>query len=261
MESSRKVIALENRFRACRNVITLGVKPNFGDYPPRERQMILDAPRIYYPSTFYADLFDAAGKEIFPSYHTYKCVQDKIKQTALFDVLGIPHPRTRIFYGRRQQAKIIQAFTFPFIAKIPRGSAMGRGVFFIRSHDDLDHYLSSIHPAYIQEHLDIDRDIRVVIMGRQIVHAYWRIAAPGEFRSNLSLGGRISLRGIPGEARAFALEIARKCRWNDVGLDICIHGGKLYVLEANMKYGKMGFKSAGIDYYRLVDELIAHGKI
>jgi ribosomal protein S6--L-glutamate ligase len=62
-ETSRgKVIALEGRLRNCSNVITLGVLPNFNDYPPEAAKLIRQAPKIYYPSTFYAVLFDAMGK-------------------------------------------------------------------------------------------------------------------------------------------------------------------------------------------------------
>ena len=131
------VIALEGRLRHCSNVITLGVKTNFSDYSADDARMIRDANKIYYPSIFYADLFDAVGKPTFPSYHTYKCVQDKIKQTALLNMLGIAHPRTRVFYGKRQKQTITQHFAFPFIAKIPRGSAMGRVVYLVTNHDEL----------------------------------------------------------------------------------------------------------------------------
>ena len=133
----KEAIALEARLRNCKNVLTLGVRTNFSDYSPQEAELIRNADKIYYPTTFYADLFDAMGKATFPSYHTYKCVQDKIKQTALFELLKIPHPRTRVFYGKRQKNSILQYFEFPFIGKIPRGSAMGRGVYLIRNKKEL----------------------------------------------------------------------------------------------------------------------------
>ena len=98
MTKKNKAIALEVRLRNCKNVITLGVRSNFSDYSPQEAELIRNADKIYYPTTFYADLFDAMGKATFPSYHTYKCVQDKIKQSALFELLKICHPRTRVFY-------------------------------------------------------------------------------------------------------------------------------------------------------------------
>jgi len=257
----KKAIALEHRLRCCRNVRTLGVRSNYFDYSDDEIRDIRQAPKIYYPSVFYADLFDAMGKELFPSYHTYKCVQDKIKQTALFHLLEIPHPFTRVFYGKRRMGKILRFFNFPMIAKIPRGSALGRGVFLVHDEEELGAYLDLSSVAYIQEYLSLDRDIRVVVIGDQVVHAYWRLAGEGEYRSNVALGGTISLERVPPEALALALHTARVCGWNDVGVDICEHQGRYLVLEANMKYGKEGFRKAGIDYVKLMEGLIENGTI
>jgi len=256
-----KAIALESRLRDCKNVITLGVRPNFSDYDRREAELIRNAKKIYYPSAFYADLFDAMGKLTFPGYHTYKCVQDKIKQTAMFELLDIPHPRTRVYYGKRQKTTISDHFTLPFVAKIPRGSAMGRGVYLIEKYDDLLDYLKLTDTAYIQEYLPSDRDIRVVIIGKQIVHAYWRIAPENDFRCNIALGGRVSLDRIPPEAIDLALHAARTCRWDDVGIDICQYEGDFYVLEANMKYGREGFRQAGINYTALMEAMIENEEI
>lgn len=261
IHKKEKVIALGARLKGCRNVLTLGVRPNFSDYTRKERALIREAPRIYYPTSFYADLFDAVGKTTFPSYHTYKCVQDKIKQTALFELLQIPHPRTRTFYGKRQQDTIRDFFAFPFVAKIPRGSAMGRGVFLIRDEQDLTAYCAKTEAAYIQEFLPVDRDMRLVVIGDRVVHAYWRIADPGEFRNNVAAGAVISLEAVADEACELALTCARRCGFDDVGLDICCLDGRYYVLEANMRYGRAGFKAAGIDYLRLMEEMIERGEI
>jgi len=258
---SKKVIALEDRLKNCKNVITLGVRPNFSDYSPQEAELIRRADKIYYPTSFYADLFDALGKKTFPSYHTYKCVQDKIKQTALLDLLDLPHPRTRVFYGDRQKQSISNHFTFPFIGKIPRGSALGRGVYLIRNEKELRNYLDQVSPAYIQEHLPIDRDMRVVVIGRRVIHAYWRIAPENEYRSNLAVGGKISLAPVPEKARNLALQVARACCWDDVGIDICENNGQFYILEANMKYGREGFRQAGLDYAKVMESLIENEEI
>jgi ribosomal protein S6--L-glutamate ligase len=257
----KEVIALEGRLKKCKNVTTLGVRTNFSDYSPQEVELIRQAEKIYYPTTFYADLFDAMGKTTFPSYHTYKCVQDKIKQTALFELLDLPHPRTRVFYGNRQKRLIPDYFKFPFIGKIPRGSALGRGVYLIRNAKELRRYLDQTSPAYVQEYLPIDRDIRLVVIGNRIVHAYWRIAPQNEFRSNVAVGGQISLAPVPEKAKKLALRVAHACGWDDVGLDICQHNGQFYVLEANMKYGREGFRQAGLDYVKLMESMIENEEI
>ncbi len=255
------VVALERRLSKCRNVVTLGVKPNFSDYSFGARESILKSDTIYYPSLFYADLFNAMGKNTFPSYHTYKCVQDKIKQTALFDMLAIPHPKTRVYYGPRQTRYILDHFSCPFVAKVARGSALGRGVFLIKNKKELADYLKKNHPAYIQTYLPIKRDLRMVVIGKKVVHSYWREAPSGEFRTNLALGGRVNFGNIPEAAKKLAVKTAQLCGWDDVGLDICHYDDKYYVLEANMKYGREGFRQAGIDYHRLMEKLIANHDI
>jgi len=261
MNHSKKAVALESRLKHCENVITIGVRPDFSDYSKEETSLIINSERVYYPSSFYADMFDAMGKKIFPSVHTYRFAQDKIKQTALFKLLKIPHPATRIFYGKSKREKILSYFNFPFIGKIPRGSALGRGVFLIHNQNEFEQYCCLIKVAYIQEYLPIDRDIRAVIIGSRVVHAYWRINPPGEFRSNVGLGAEISFDNIPEKALDLALDTARRCGWNDVGIDICECENKFYVLEANMKYGKAGFRKAGIDYNRLMEAMIRNGEI
>lgn len=255
------LVALEKRLRQCPQVITLGVRPNFDDYDDRSKALIRNASKIYYPSAFYAELLDAMGKATFPSYHTYKFAQDKIKQTALFKLTGIPHPRTRVFYGPRQKSRITQYFEFPFIAKIPRGSAMGKGVYLIQNAAELTDYCTVGGPAYIQEYLPIDRDIRVVVIGGQVVHAYWRIAFDGDYRTNVAAGGRVKLEDVPPGALRLACKTAQCCGWDDVGIDICVHRGAFYVLEGNMKYGREGFRQAGLDYTQVMSDLISKGVI
>jgi ribosomal protein S6--L-glutamate ligase len=46
-----------------------------------------------------------------------------------------------------------------------------------------------------------------------------------------------------------------------VGIDICRHAGRYYVFEANMKYGKEGFRKAGIDYTQLMEAMIQYEDI
>ena len=186
---------------------------------------------------------------------------DKIKQTELFTLLNIPPPRTRIYEGKQRIHRILADFSFPFIAKIPLGSSQGRGVFLIESRTDLQAYLGKCSRAYIQEYLPIDRDLRVVLVGAKVVHGYWRIARPGEFRCNVSLGGRISLQNIPDCGLRFAERVARLCEFDEVGLDICISEGKYLVIEANMVYGLKGFQTAGLHIYQLLTQRLDEGGI
>ena len=83
----------------------------------------------FNPTILYAQALEVAGKKVFPSARHYYYLADKIRQTTLFHLLGHPTPRTRVFY-HGQVREVFRYFTFPFIAKIPRGLGQGRGCFF-----------------------------------------------------------------------------------------------------------------------------------
>jgi ribosomal protein S6--L-glutamate ligase len=254
-------IAFSHRFKECPGVTLLRTQPNFSDYGTEEKKMIRDAEKVYYPTWLYVDLFITLGKKIFPSRETYVYSGDKIKQTALFQVLNIPHPRTRIYFGD-QKKNILDEFIFPFIAKIPRGSSMGKGVFLIEKEEDLRRYLHRSPVAYIQEYVPLAKDLRVILIQHQVVLAYWKIASPGEFRNNLAQGAAISFDEIPQEALDLAEAITRNCNFDDVGLDLCHNSEKGWmVLEANMNYGIQGLKEKGLDIRLVLRDLMIQGKI
>lgn len=255
MEGDRTNISLGKRLRFCPDTVTLGVKPNWDDYPKESKAAIQDARKIFYPSLLYEPLFRSLGKETFPRNY-YRFMGNKIHQTHLFQLAGIPHPRTRLYYGKERSERICADFQYPFIAKTPMRSSKGEGVFLIRCDEDLRRYLKRHHPAYIQEYLRIDRDLRVVLIAGEIAHAYWRIPMPGEFRNNVSQGARISYEDIPEDALDFAREVVRICGFDEVGLDICRAEGRYYVLEANMVFGLEGFRKCGMDIHEILCRMI-----
>lgn len=253
-------ISLGKRLRRCPSLSCYGVFPNWDDFPEEVRARIRSAQKIYYPSRLYEDLFVSLGKQVFPRNY-YQFMGNKIRQTELFQFLEIPHPRTRIFSGKPGPAAVEEDFDYPFVAKDPVGSSRGTGVWLIRNRAELEAYLVRPHRAYIQQYLPLARDLRVVLVAGCVVHAYWRIARPGEFRNNVSRGGAICCEGIPGSALEFAMAVAERCRFDEVGLDICRHNHRYYVLEANMVYGLEGFRALGLDIYQQLAQLDKGGRL
>jgi len=253
-------VALGSRLRGVPEVLTLGVKPNFQDYTTRERKLIFDAEIILFPTQNYAEFFTTMGKRIFPSLETHLYADEKIKQTTLFYMLGILHPRTRIYYHLHHH-DILKDFSFPFICKIPRRSAQGRGIFMIHDSEDLERYLRLSRVAYIQEYLPHDRDLRVVLINYQPVLAYWRIRTPGNFRTNLFQGGKISFDNIPSKGIEVARDCVRKCKFDDVGIDLIYCRGKWHIIEANMKYGRKGLKMKGLELKEIMRQKLVSGEL
>lgn len=258
--SHQTYIAIGRKLARFPEIRTLGLRPNFHDYSAEEQELIRRAQTIYFPTNAFAAQFRAMGKRIFPSLESHLYESDKIKQTTLLNILGLAHPRTRVFWGRQREA-IAEHFDFPLVAKTPRGSAKGRGVFLIRDQAELDSYLTEHNPAYIQERMTIDRDIRVVVMGFEPVCAYWRIAGGGQWLTNVSQGGRIDFHGVPPEAVGLAVEAARLANFDDVGVDVVMGPAGPMILEFNFKYGTEGPRAAGIDIRSMLAERILAGRL
>jgi ribosomal protein S6--L-glutamate ligase len=253
-------VALGSRLRGVPEVITLGVKPNFNDYTAEEKDLIFRSIMVLYPTHNYAQFLATLGKRFFPSLETCLYADEKIKQTTLFYMLGLPHPRTRLYY-HLHHGDILDDFDFPFVAKLPRASAQGRGVFKIENTLQLEAYLRRTHVAYIQEYLPHERDVRVVLINYEPVVAYWREAKAGSFKTNLYQGGSVNFRDIPEEVVETAREAARKCKFDDVGLDLIPHQEKWYVIEANMKYGRQGLRMKGLDLKNIIREKLLSGEL
>ena len=261
MNSYKKAyIALGKRLQGVKEVLTLGVKANFLDYTAHEREMILKAETILYPTLNYSQFFSTMGKNIFPSLETYIYSDEKIKQTTLFYLLGIPHPRTRIYYSLHHNY-ILTDFGFPFIAKLPRRSAQGKGIFKIECKKDLDEYLKITKIAYIQEYIPHDKDMRIILINYKPILAYWRKRSTKNFKTNIFQGGTISFDKIPKECLGLASEFSKKCKFNDVGLDMMKVYGKWYVIEANMNYGRKGLEMKGMNLKEIIRDMLLKGEL
>ncbi|HYA42411.1 MAG TPA: hypothetical protein VEF34_13980 [Syntrophobacteraceae bacterium] len=254
-----RIISLGKRLRKS-SIRCVGVMPNWIDYPAEVRREILLAQKVCYPGPVYCEIFEAAGPSVFPRNY-YRFLGSKIAQTNLFILLEIAHPRTGIYYGHDLVQRIENDFSYPFVAKTPIGSSQGRGVYFIGCTEELCRYLKAHNPAYIQEYLPIERDLRAVVIGGNLVHAYWRTHREGDFRNNISLGGTVSFEDIPAAALEFAVEVARRCGFDEVGLDICEHAGKYWVLEANMAFGEEGFRKKGLDVRKIIAGIFDSGAV
>ena len=259
-QAHHKYVAFGSRLVGVPEVATLGVKPNFHDYTPIEQQQISDSRVILYPTLNYAQFFTTMGKRIFPSVETYLYADEKMKQTTLFHMLSIPHPKTR-FYLQREFSRIREDFTFPFIAKIPRASARGRGVFKIDTSAELEQYLQKTKIAYIQEYIPHDRDLRVILINYEPVLAYWRKRTAENFRKNLYQGGVIDFDDLPHDIMPMVQDFARRCNFNDVGLDLLEYKGKWYVIEANMQYGREGFKKKNLVLKEVIRQKLLEGSL
>ncbi len=115
-----RAVALAPFLEDCPSVLTLGVRASMADYSEEERGLLLHARRIFFPTLRYLDVFEALGKRTFPSAATYRYRRSRIAQQLLFEYLELPRPRTRVYRGMRQKARIEADFGFPVLVMGPQ---------------------------------------------------------------------------------------------------------------------------------------------
>lgn len=88
------------------------------------------------------------------------------------------------------------------------------------------------------------RDLRVLVVAGEPLAACWRVAAPGEFRSNVHRGGRALAAPLTDEAAALARAAAAALGLPLCGVDLIEAEGGLAVLEVNGSPGLEGIEAA-----------------
>ncbi|MCF6410441.1 ATP-grasp domain-containing protein [Pseudalkalibacillus salsuginis] len=214
----------------------------------REQASIKDADVILFPEHWQVNsLVYGLKKTIFPSVESIHLGYDKVEMTrALWTVCPAHVPYTEILGNSKSNIDhILETFPFPFVAKEPRNS-MGRGVFLINSREDFLEYARNNTTLYVQEFLEMDRDLRVCIVGEEVIAAYWR-SGEGQFHNNVSQGGKISILDIPEEAIKLTIGIAKQLNINHAGFDLALVDGQIYFLEFNTLFGNEALRSQEIN--------------
>jgi RimK family alpha-L-glutamate ligase len=164
-------------------------------------------------------------------------VHDKLATALHLAAFGIPHPRTT-HVGSDGHAGV----TLPAVVK-PRFGSWGRDVELCRDRDAFARCLVRIRRgawfahqgALVQELVPPQgHDLRIVVAAGEVVGAVKRVAAVGEWRTNVALGGARSAVIPPSAARRLAIEAAAALGMDFVGVDLLPDGrGGWIVLELN----------------------------
>jgi RimK family alpha-L-glutamate ligase len=167
---------------------------------------------------------------------------DKLLTAAALTRVGINHPATI----HVTHVRVPLSLEPPYVVK-PRFGSWGRDVVFCDSPRALRQELERLqhrhwfrrHGALVQEFVPGPRrlrrhDLRLVVAGDRVVGAVERIAAAGDWRTNVALGGERRRVDPPLEAQATALRAAAALRVDLAGVDLMLdERGNYVVLEVN----------------------------
>jgi carbamoylphosphate synthase large subunit len=140
-----------------------------------------------------------------------------------------------------EPGKTVPELPFPCVVK-PRFGSWGQDVYLCRSAEDLPTILAAVahrpwwsrQGAIVQELVGVERrDVRVVVAGETAIAGAKRVAAEGEWRTNVTLGGHVSKAEVPEGAEALAVAAVRALGVDFAGVDLLPLDGGWVVLELN----------------------------
>jgi RimK family alpha-L-glutamate ligase len=172
-----------------------------------------------------------------PAPSLYAC-HDKLQTALRRGRAGVPHPATSHIDSVEAPLRV----GFPIVLK-PRFGSWGADVFRCDSRSELERLWRQLtrrawfrrQGVLVQELIPpAGCDLRVVVSRGRIVGAIERVAADGEWRTNIALGGQRRRVEPSTGARALALEAAGAVGGDLVGVDLLpLPGEGFAVLEVN----------------------------
>jgi RimK family alpha-L-glutamate ligase len=162
---------------------------------------------------------------------------DKLLTARVLERAGLPHPRTTVIH----LGDAIPPWEGPVVVK-PRFGSWGRDVELCETPGALRRHLREIearapfrHGVLVQELVPPEGfDLRVIVAGGVAVGAVRRIAALGEWRTNVALGGTRAPADAPAGALDLAVRSAAALGIDFAGVDLLPQpDGSWTVLELN----------------------------
>jgi ribosomal protein S6--L-glutamate ligase len=237
-----------NVFRTLGLSNVVNLKPELFLQNPHSLKPVLEAADwVLFPEYWQLNsLLYGMNCRIFPSEATYRIGHNKTEMTRTIQGLKPDClPLTYIAANTAEEAeRLWQAMEVPFVAKKPKAS-MGEGVWLIENRQQWKDYVQRTDTLYVQEYLPINRDLRIVWVGGQIIAAYWRLQSDRSFHTNVSRGGQVSHDDVPQQALDLVTFLALNLGLNHAGFDIAMVNDKPLVLEFNRLFGNQGLPDGG----------------
>lgn len=190
------------------------------------------------PGIWEVGRLEADGVHVLNGLRTLLATHDKLQTARILHAASVPHPRTAHVIAPRAIAPIEP----PVVVK-PRFGSWGRDVTLCESRADLMACLEelSTRPWFrrqgvlVQELIPpLGHDLRLVVAGGQVVGAVRRLAAEGQWRTNVALGAEREPTTPPQAAREIAVAAAAAVEGDLVGVDLMPTGdGGWVVIEIN----------------------------
>ena len=220
--------------------------------------------------TSYLDLLsqlEKIGICMVNSRETVDICSDKYRTYLKLQEYGLTQPKTSLISSVEHKDVAIESLDtkYPVVMKTLSGSK-GVGVLFVeseRSYDSLVQLLHNQNPnvdLLVQEYIKTDKDIRVIVLGGQIIAAMERAVIEGDFRSNVSQGGKVKQYKLTDLEKEQCILAAKAVNGVWTAVDFIPSKDPKskapYILEVNHSPGTQGIEEASGE--NIVKQIIKH---
>jgi alpha-L-glutamate ligases, RimK family len=183
-----------------------------------------------------------------------KCV-DKFRSLHELKKHGLPVPKTIVSERSNLALRKIDLLGSKFIVLKPMFGSRGHGStrFILSDRDVIWEATRSLqftgHTVYLQEYIEHrGEDIRIFVLGYEVLAAMIRKAPAGSWKTNIARGGApIPLKRVEPEVEDLAIKAAKVLECEIAGVDIVRTEDNVYILEVNGQPGWHGLQSVHSD--------------
>lgn len=200
-------------------------------------------PRIDPPHTAFGFMilrqFQAMGVYTTDTAYSIELCRDKLRCMQYLMRAGVPFPTTGFVNTKSDYNKMINAVGgCPLIIKLNEGTE-GVGVFLAETEKVANNFLGTFKqfdvPVMMQKFVkeSAGTDIRVVVVGDQVIGALERQSQDGDFRANISLGATTIPLELTQEEKNMVLKSTQALKLNMAGVDLMRTSNGPLILEIN----------------------------
>lgn len=216
----------------------------------------------------------------YPDPGLFDYYNDKYRQFLYLSRHGFPIPRTIPLVSPKELDRAEQELGYPMVVKNRHGAG-GGSVFLVRTRKELERYynvstldlftggglrhfagmlskrLFYYHlikgrravyplltpPLLAQEFITIDRDLKTVVGGGEVVEGHWRLEADSTmWKVNIDAGGIGMWSEVPREALDLSVRLANKLQARWINIDLMARKGQFLVSEFSPVWHHYAYK-------------------
>jgi glutathione synthase/RimK-type ligase-like ATP-grasp enzyme len=187
---------------------------------------------------------EVQGNKVLPNSREVLFWENKVYMHKEFDRLNILTPKSYLI-EKVNDIKSIN-LNYPYLLKYVH-SYHSKGIYKMESYEQTRSFLIKYYNEFpnskfiAQELLDIRKDIRIILIGDEIIQYYWRVNPSDEWKpTSTSHGSAVDFVSFPDRSRKYIIEMFQKLRISTGAFDIAFRNDDLnslpLVLEISSHY-------------------------